>query len=783
MRKRMDYSDIKILEENGVVEVGIPIGDKMMVIQTGKLAKQASGAALVRFGDSVVLMTVVASPLRREIDYFPLSVDFEERMYSAGKMPGGFLKREGRSSEHSTLTARQIDRPIRPLFDKKMKYEVQVVGFCLSSDMENPLDVCGIVGASACLAISDIPWDGPVAGVRVGRVDGEFIINPTFEQMEKGDISLVVAGTEDSLNMVEGELKELPEEDMLKALEVGHEAIRKIIAAQRMLIEKVGKKKFEYEVEKMDEALIKQIEEFALPTMKDALDGKMKEEREEMMAKLSDETKEKFAIGKDADGNDVDNSKVVSATLHDLEARLVRQAIIERDYRPDGRSVDEIRPISCEVGLLPRTHGSGLFTRGQTQVLSSVTLGSMKDNQRTDGISDDSDKYYIHHYNFPPFSVGEVRPIRGPSRRDIGHGALAERSLAGMMPSQDEFPYTVRVVSEVLESNGSSSMASVCGSTLSLLDAGVPIKAPVAGIAMGLVLQEDGKYNILTDIQGIEDHLGDMDFKVTGTAQGVNAVQMDIKVKGITSQIMAEALQRAKKARLFILDKMSAVISKPREEMSPYAPRIITIHIDPEKIGAIIGPGGKTIRQITEDTSTKIDVDDSGRVLIYSFDLEGGKKAVDMIDMLTRDVEVGAEYEGTVVRLVSFGAFVELSPGKDGLVHISNIANYRISSVEEVLSTGQKVKVKVREIDDMGRVNLTMKGLNPDIDKSEEELAALNKARAESGEPEEDRGGDRGDRGDRGARPPYKGGDRGSRPPRRDGGSDRGSDRGPRKRY
>ena len=772
----MADSDIKVFEgENGVVEVGVELGGKMMVIQTGKLAKQANGAALVRFGDSVVLVAVVASPLKRDLDYFPLQVEFEERMYSAGKMPGGFLKREGRSSEHSTLSARLIDRPIRPLFDKKMKYEVQVVAFCMSSDQENPLDVCGIVGASAALAISDIPWDGPVAGVRVGRINGEFIVNPTFEQSEAGDISLVVAGTDDALNMVEGEFKELSEDDMLKALEFGHDAVKKIIAAQKALVEKVGKQKFTYEVEKPDPELVRQIEEFALPVMKDALEGKMKEEREDMMNKLSEDTHEKFDKTTDADGNETDNSRFVGEILHDLEQRLVREAIIERDYRPDGRTLDQIRPISVEVGLLPRTHGSALFTRGQTQVLSSVTLGSMKDNQRVDGISDDTDKYYIHHYNFPPFSVGEVRPIRGPSRRDIGHGALAERALAGMLPSQDDFPYTVRVVSEVLESNGSSSMASVCGSTLSLLDAGVPIKAPVAGIAMGLVLQPDGRYKILTDIQGIEDHLGDMDFKVAGTAKGVNAVQMDIKVKGITSAIMAEALERAKKARLFILDKMAEVISEPRPELSPYAPRIITTHIDEDKIGALIGPGGKTIRQITEQTNTKIDVDDDGRVLIYSYDLEGGKKALDMVEMLTRDVEVGAEYEGTVVRLVSFGAFVELSPGKDGLVHISNIANYRISSVEEVLEIGQKVRVKVREIDDMGRVNLTMKGLNPGIDKSEEELAALIKERGENGDA--DSGG--GKSFDRGPRPPYKGGgDRGGRPPRRDGGG-----RPPRKSY
>ena len=744
--------EIQVDEETGAAEILIPLGDRHLAVSTGRVAKQANGSALVRIGDSVILMATTASPLRRDIDYFPLSVDFEERMYSAGKMPGGFLKREGRSSEHSTLSARLIDRPIRPLFDKKMKYEVQVIGLCLSSDMDHPLDVCGIVGASVALGISDIPWAGPIAGVRVGRVDGRFIINPTFEEIEAGDISIVVAGDADSLCMVEGECSEISEQDMLEALDFGHAAIKKIVAAQKALIEKVGKPKFEYDVPEIDQEFVDQVEAFAMDRIKDALDGKMKEEREDAITALVDAADEKFGEVETEDGP-VDRSKEVHAILHDLEQRLVREAIIGRDYRPDGRSLKEIRPISCEVDLLPRTHGSGLFTRGQTQVLSSVTLGTVKDNQRVDGISDDNTKYYIHHYNFPPFSVGEVRPVRGPSRRDIGHGALAERALAEMLPPQEEFPYTVRVVSEVLESNGSSSMASVCGSTLSLLDAGVPLKAPVAGIAMGLVLQPDGQYKILTDIQGIEDHLGDMDFKIAGTTEGINAVQMDIKVQGITREIMAEALQNAKEARLFILDKMAAVISKPSEDISPYAPRTLITHVDVEQIGAIIGPGGKTIRGITEETNTKIDVEEDGRVIIYSYGVEDGQKALDMISALTAEVEVGKEYDGTVVRLVSFGAFVEILPGKDGLVHISNVANYRISAVEDVLEVGQKVRCRVREIDDMGRVNLTMKGMNPDIDKSQEELEQMRKEQP----PQEDR-----------PRPPRRDN---SRPPRKGGGN------------
>lgn len=755
-----------------VHEVKVNIGGKDLTIQTGKLAKQANAAALISYGDSVLLVTATASNKPTHLDYFPLTVDFEEKMYAAGKIPGGFIKRESRASEHATLSARQIDRPIRPLFPKDFKNEIQVIALALSSDMENPLDVCGIVGASTALSISDIPWDGPVSGVRVARVAGEFIINPTFEQQAASDINLVVAGSDDSLCMVEGDAVEATEADMLKALEKAHESIRLINAVQRELIAKCGKPKMTYEPVFIEPELIAQVEEFALARMKDALDGKMKEEREEAISALLKEAQEKFALEGEAEGKK--REKDVSAIVHDLEGRLVRESIIERGIRPDGRALTEVRPISSEVGLLPRTHGSALFTRGQTQVLSSVTLGTLSDKQRIDGISDDTVKHYIHHYNFPPFSVGEVRPMRGPSRRDIGHGALAERAILAIMPSDEVFPYTIRVVSEVLESNGSSSMASVCGSTLSLMDAGVPLKAPVAGIAMGLVMNPDGRYKILTDIQGVEDHLGDMDFKVAGTAKGINAVQMDIKVKGVTSAVMAEALEDAKNARLFILGKMRETLSEPKPDLSVYAPRVFMLDIDVEKIGAVIGPGGKIIRHITEVTGARIDVEETGRVLIYSVGPQGGQEALDMVKAIVEDVEVGKEYTGTVTRITSFGAFMEILPGKEGLVHISNIANWRIGAVEDVLKMGQKVKCAVREIDDMGRVNLTMKGLNPGIDKTPEELAAM------GGGGEGDERSDRGPRRD-GDRPPRRddrggggyrgGGDRGGdRPPRRDGG-------------
>ncbi len=685
----------------------VMLGDKELQIGTGLVAKQAHGATLVRYGDSVILVTATHSHSETNRDYFPLMVDFEEKMYAAGKIPGGFIKREGRSSDHSVVSARLVDRAIRPLFPKDYKYEVQVICLALSSDMENPLDVCALSGASVALGISEIPFAEPVAAVRVGRVDGEFVVNPTFQQIEDGDLDMVVAGTEDAIMMVEGESKLITESEFLAALDFARGQIDKIIPMQKEIIENMARPKMEYEKHVPDEELIKQVYEFAEARVAAALDGMEKKAREKEMSLITDEAVEKFAT---VDG-EVDASKAgdVRNAVEDTEKRMMRKMIKEKGIRADGRKLDEIRPISCEVGLLPRPHGSALFTRGQTQVLSIVTLASRGESQRIDGISHDEKRPYYHQYNFPPFSVGEVRPMRGPSRRDIGHGTLAERALIAMQPSEDEFPYAVRVVSEVLESNGSSSMASVCGSSLSLLDAGVPIKHLVSGIAMGLIVdEEDNSYNILTDIQGLEDHDGDMDFKVAGTREGITAVQMDIKVKGIPKQIMQEAMEKAKAARLFILDKMEATISEPRKELSPYAPRFLTVQVDIEKIGTVIGPSGKTVRGIVDETGAQIDIEDDGRIFIYGKDSEAVEKAKTMIEALVEEVVIGKIYTGAVKRIVSFGAFVEILPGTDGLVHISQLAEGRIERVEDVVNIGDEVKVKVREVDDFGRVNLTM---------------------------------------------------------------------------
>ncbi|HPI75589.1 MAG TPA: polyribonucleotide nucleotidyltransferase [bacterium] len=702
--------------ESTQYEAKLQLGEHELQISTGKMARQASGAVVVRYAGSVVLVTATLSKNDRDIDYFPLMVDFEEKMYAAGKIPGGFIKREGRASDHAVISARLVDRAIRPLFPKGFKKEVQVVCLALSSDMENPIDVLGLVGASTALSISEIPFDGPVASVRVGRVDGKFIVNPTFAQQEEGDIDIVIAGNEQSVMMVEGEMKEISEADFLEALEFAREPISKLIALQREIASHIGKAKVEFVAPVPDEELARKVEEFAEPRIRAALDGKMKTEREADIAALVEQAVAEFAT----DGEAVDSAKVkeVKNVLEGLEKRLMRERICKDGVRPDGRSKDEIRPISCDVALLPRTHGSAMFTRGQTQVLSAVTLGSPRDAQRIDGISNDIEKQYMHQYNFPPFSVGEVRMMRGPSRRDIGHGMLAERAVAGMIPNEEEFPYAIRVVSEVLESNGSSSMASVCASSMSLMDAGVPLKSPVAGIAMGLVIEESGAHHVLTDIQGVEDHLGDMDFKVAGTSKGITAVQMDIKVKGVTAGLMKEAMEKARVARMIILGKMNDAISSPRPDVSPYAPRLIIIKIDIEKIGTVIGPGGKTIRRITDETGVKVDIEDDGRVLIYTADAAAGEAARKMVEDLVAEVEVGKIYEGIVRRIVNFGAFVEVLPGTDGLVHISQIAPTRINQVEDVLSVGQKVRVKVREIDDMNRVNLTMKdvpgALDPD---------------------------------------------------------------------
>lgn len=697
------------MEATQIYETKLQIGDTELHLSTGKLAKQAGGAVLVRYGDSMVLVAATRSKEERELGYFPLIVDFEEKMYAAGKMPGGFIKREGRPSDHAIISARLVDRSIRPLFPKGFKNEIQVVCVALSSDMENPFDIFGLIGASAALGISDIPFDGPIGGVRVCRIDGKYVINPTFEQQVKGDLNIIVAGTKDTIVMVEGESKEIPESVFLEALDIARDVIAKIVTAQLDMIEKMGKPKITFEAKKPDEELASKVEAFAEPKIREALHGKMKEEREQAVEAIKKEAVEQFAV---VDGAaDAAIAKNVAAIVEDIEKRLMREAICKKGVRPDGRGLDEIRPISCEVGLLPRTHGSALFTRGQTQVLSTVTLGTIRDSQRIDGISEDMKKQYIHQYNFPPFSVGETRMMRGPSRRDIGHGTLAERAVTSMIPAEDDFPYAIRVVSEVLESNGSSSMASVCGSSMALMDAGVPTRNAVAGIAMGLVVEESGVAHILTDIQGVEDYLGDMDFKVAGTRKGITAVQMDIKMKGITRAIMETAMDKARAARLFILDKMEKAIPRHRAELSPFAPRFFILRIDVEKIGAVIGPGGKTIRRIIEETGTQIDIEDDGRVFIYAKDPEAGERAKALVESLVAEVEVGQTYEGVVRRIVNFGAFVEILPNTEGLVHISQLDDKRVAKVEDVVKIGDKVKVKVREIDELGRVNLTMKGI------------------------------------------------------------------------
>ncbi|HOO56570.1 MAG TPA: polyribonucleotide nucleotidyltransferase [bacterium] len=702
------------MQGNKVFETQIEIGGKNLLISTGRLAKQAGGAIFMQYGESAVLVTATRSNKDKDLGYFPLSVDFEEKMYAAGKIPGGFIKRESRPTDNAIINARKVDRSVRPLFPKGFKKEVQIVCTVMSSDMVNTLDVIGITGASAALCISDIPFSGPIAGVRIGRIDGQFIINPTFEEQDNCDMNIIVAGARDTIMMVEGKGSEISEEDFLEALNVALPEIAKQIDVQEKMIEAVGKEKMVFEEQTVDEELTAKVMEFAKAALEEAMDGKDKKDREALIDDILEKAIAEFAT----ENEEVDSKKAsdVAAAIGDLEKKTMRDIIINKSIRADGRKLDEIRPISCDTSLLPRTHGSALFTRGQTQVLSTVTLGAIRDAQRLDDIySIETKKSYIHHYNFPPYSVGETRMMRGPSRRDIGHGTLAENALAGMIPSNDDFPYAIRAVSEVLESNGSSSMASVCGSTMALMDAGVPVKRPIAGIAMGLVI-EDGNAHILTDIQGLEDHLGDMDFKVAGSKEGITAVQMDIKVKGITSEIMKEAMEKARVARLFILDKMLDTISEPRKELSPFAPRTLMLHIAVDKIGTVIGPGGKTIREIVEKTGAEIDIEDDGRIIIYAVDQEAGENAKKEIELLTKEVEVDEVYTGKVVRILSFGAFVQLLPGTDGLVHISQICESRINKVEDVLSIGQEVTVRVRDIDDMGRINLTMKGQdNPGV--------------------------------------------------------------------
>lgn len=690
------------------------LGHRTLTLEFGELAKQANGSVLVRYGDTVVLVTAtMAKQPRPDIDYFPLIVDYEEKMYSVGKIPGGWGRREGRPGEEAILAARMIDRPLRPLFPEGFRNDVQVVAAVLSVDQNNSPSIAAMIGASAALTVSDIPFEGPIGGVKVGRVDGKFVINPTSAEEAKSDLDLVVAGTADAIMMVEAGANEVDEEIMLQAIMFGHEEVKKICALQEEIRAKIGKPKVEVELFQPEETLVQWITDFASDKLKEALYNQNKLEREQDVSDVRTLIHETYQqqFGEE---KHLENEKAIDAIIDDLIKTIVRTMIIN-GIRPDGRKTDQIRPISVKVGILPRTHGSGLFTRGQTQVLTVCTLGLKSDEQLLDNLTDEDRKRYIHHYNFPPFSVGEVRSIRSPGRREIGHGALAERALLPMIPSEEEFPYTIRLVSEVLESNGSSSQASVCGSTLALMDAGVPIKRPVAGIAMGLVKYED-QIAILTDIQGLEDALGDMDFKVAGTSQGITALQMDIKVSGVSEEILRNALAQAREGRLFILDKMLEVIAQPREELSPYAPRIITTEIPVDRIRDVIGPGGKTIRKIIEETNVAIDIDDDGRVYIASTADGDGEKALRMIESYTKDVEVGASYLGVVKRIMKFGAFVEILPGKEGLVHISQLANERVNRVEDVLNVGDEVLVKVTDIDRQGRINLSRKAVLTNVE-------------------------------------------------------------------
>ncbi|WP_027414651.1 polyribonucleotide nucleotidyltransferase [Aneurinibacillus terranovensis] len=677
---------------------------RKMSIEYGKLAKQANGSVLVRYGDSVVLSVVTASKNPSPLDFFPLTVNYEERLYAVGKIPGGFIKREGRPSEKAILASRLIDRPIRPLFPEGFRNEVQVVNTVMSVDQDCSTEIAAMIGTSAALSISDIPFNGPIAGVIVGRVDGELVINPTVEQMEKSDINLTVAGTYDAINMVEAGAKEVSEEVMLEALMKGHDEIRKVVKQIAAIAEEIGKEKVEVDLHQVDETIEQAVRDFAAERLIKAVRIEEKQARYDAIDEINEETLAHFAEIYP------DDAKAISEVLHTIVKDEVRRLITVDKVRPDGRALDEIRPVSCEVGVLPRAHGSGLFTRGQTQVLSVCTLGALGDVQILDGLGLEESKRFMHHYNFPPYSVGEARPLRPPGRREIGHGALGERALEPIIPDEDTFPYTIRLVSEVLESNGSSSQGSICGSTMALMQAGVPIKAPVAGIAMGLV--KDGEdYTILTDIQGMEDHLGDMDFKVAGTRDGITALQMDIKIEGINRQILEEALTQARAGRLFILGKMEEAISEPNKELSPFAPKITTMRINPDKIRDVIGPSGRIINKIIEETGVKIDIEQDGRVYIASVDSQMNEKAKKIIEDIVREVEVGQIYLGTVKRIEKFGAFVEIFSGKDGLVHISQLAEDRVGKVEDVVKIGDQLLVKVTEIDNQGRINLSHKAV------------------------------------------------------------------------
>ena len=699
-----------------------------ITVETGEIAKQADGAVIIRYGDTVTLSTACASNQAKEgIDFFPLTVSFEEKFYSVGKIPGGFLRREGRPSEHATLTARMIDRPIRPLFAEGFRNEVQVVNTVLSVDQDASPEMAAMFGASLALCISDIPFNGPIAGVKVGRINGELVANPTVAQMEESDIDLTVAGTAKALNMVEAGAKEVSEEDMLAALMFGHEQIKKLCAFQEEIVAACGKEKREIELYAVDETIDREVRANFEAQIRAAVSIKEKLERYGKIDDLTDEAAEMIANKEYESEKDQNNAvKQAREICRGIEADEVRRLIIEDKVRPDGRQIDEIRPLNSQVDLLPRVHGSALFTRGETQVLSTTTLGALNDNQIIDDLTVVDSKRFMHHYNFPPYCVGETGRMGNPGRREIGHGALGERALAQVLPSVDEFPYTIRTVADVMESNGSSSQASICAGTMSLMAAGVPIKAPVAGIAMGLIMDDNsGKYTVLTDIQGMEDHFGDMDFKVAGTKNGITALQMDIKVTGITKNIFEEALAQAHKARLEILDNMLACIPSPREQLSPYAPKIAMMNIDPDKIKDVIGPGGKMINEIiAQCDNVKIDIDDDGKVVIYHNDYDTIEKAKQMISDIVRVAKVGDVFAAKVVRLEKFGAFVNLFGNTDGLLHISKISHHRVDKVEDVLKLGDIIDVKVTEIDNKGRINVSAKALLPKPKTEEEKTEA-----------------------------------------------------------
>jgi polyribonucleotide nucleotidyltransferase len=723
----------------------VAVGTKEFLFETGHLAKQAGGAVTLRVGDTMIFASATMSDsVRPGISFFPLTVDYEERLYAGGRIPGSFFRREGRPTEEAILTARLTDRPLRPLFPKDMRNDIQVILYSFSTDAENPIDILAVNAASAALMISNIPWSGPVGAVRVGLIEGEFVINPTFADLEYSDLDLRMAGTRDAILMVECGAKEVSEQVMVEALEYGHTAIQPLIDIQERMAAEIGKPKSDYEPFSIDDSLQQAINERIRQPLIELLNQKYeKEKRDNAINELRDSLIEEFASEDEALLNPVRDA------FDDALKNVVRRQIIEQGIRPDGRSYTEIRPIWCEVNVSPRAHGSGLFTRGETQVLTLATLGTPSEAQELDSLSPSESKRYIHHYNFPPFSTGEVRPLRGASRRDIGHGALAERALLPVIPPEAEFPYTMRLVSEVLSSNGSSSMASVCGSTLALMDTGVPIKTPVAGVAMGLV-KDDNKYAILTDILGIEDHFGDMDFKVAGSNSGITSLQMDIKIKGITSEIMSNALEQARVARLAILEEMLAVIPQARPNLKPHAPRITIVKIPVDKIGAVIGPGGKTIRSIQEETGAKIDIGEDGSVYIATSDGESARRAVERIEALTETPVVGRIYTGRVVRTTDFGAFVEILPGIDGMVHISQLDTERIEKVEDVARPGDELTVMVTDIDEQGKIRLSRQ-------------AVLEGWSVEEAKMRDRRGGGGGRSGSRG---PQKGGRRPQQPSR-----------------